>query len=96
MRMYLIAKVSVRAIRKFDARVGASEFPPTGYPVDCGAFIKQVNWVEILNPFFHYQPHSQYFSLIVIGNELCWQHFYHCICILLLWICNHRIRHEKL
>lgn len=65
-----MAVVGVRAIGKLDARVRASELPAAGYPGDGGAFIKQVNWAEVLHSLFHYQLHSQHLPLIVVGDEL--------------------------
>ena len=84
---YLLAVVSIGAIGEFDAGVGASELPSTWYPRNGGAFIKEVDRVEELDTFLHDQSHSQNLSLVVIRDQLCWQHFDHSVRVLLLWVC---------
>ena len=85
---YLVSKVSVWAIGKFDARVRACELSSTRHPADARSFIKEINWVEELHPFFHDELNTQHLSFIVTGNQLGRQNFNHSISILLLRICH--------
>ena len=71
---YLLAIVSVWAVEELDTGEGAGQFASTRDPVDGGALIKQVGWVEKFDALLLNHAHSQHLALLLVRDQLCWQH----------------------
>ena len=71
---YLLAIVGVWAIKELDAGEGAGELAAAGDPADGGALVKEEAGVEQLDALLLNQAHTQHLALLLVRDQLCWQH----------------------
>lgn len=74
MQADLLAVVGVWAVEELDAGEGAGELAAAGDPGNGGALVKKEAGVEELHALLLDQPHPQHLALLLIGNQLGWQH----------------------
>ncbi len=75
---HLLAEISVGAVLELDARERAGELAATGDPGDGAALVEEVGGVVQLHALLLDHAHPQHLALLLIGNELGWQHLHAC------------------
>mmetsp|Transcript_6980 Transcript_6980/g.42763 ORF Transcript_6980/g.42763 Transcript_6980/m.42763 type:complete len:249 (-) Transcript_6980:434-1180(-) len=71
---YFLTIVSVWAVEELDTRVTACQLAAARNPADGGTLVVEVHRGEVFHALLLDHPHAQHLALIVIRNQLGWQH----------------------